>query len=290
MKTTSTFPGRSALLAVLAAAFSAAPLAAQEQDVARGSFPYFERSLTIDVLAQVPGELQILRTRNARVEVAAMAAPGLASFTRGGWRGNALRLTAAGAARVAYIVHVPENVFVSVRTPDAGNHSAGRRDPDVIRWDGPPRDASDARPASSPAGGAVPVSLRSGPAVDAMGRFRGLIARQPPAVVSIPSLHAVRSLEVRIEGDEFAVATSRPLELHRGDARTLVLDFAGDPLDVVLTVPAGARLRLDAAGQPLLRMAEGRVALTCPAGIDQRPAADRRWLLYRPQAGRLGCD
>src|SRR5690606_36723866 len=51
--------------AVLAGVISS-PASAQEQDVARRSYPFFQRTLTIAVNAAVPGELQILRSRAAR--------------------------------------------------------------------------------------------------------------------------------------------------------------------------------------------------------------------------------
>lgn len=248
---------------------------AQEQDVARGSYPFFQRTLTIAVNARVPGELQIVRSRAARVDVAALASPGVASFVLGGQRGDELRLTAAGAERAVFIVTVPERVYVSVQAPGTNRSFGAFRPVQTVEWGG----VDEERPEPAP-----PML----PGRD--GYFHVYGAAQAPGTVSLPSLEAVRRLDVRIEGDAFALAASRALTVRSGNRDALVVDVDDNTVDLVLTIPAGTRaFRIRAAGQTVLVVRNSSVASHCNPAVVQSLSDGRARVLLTPTDSRLVC-
>ena len=265
--------------AFLGAAFAGTvPLAAQEQDVARGSYPYFQRTLTIAVNASVPGELQVVRSRSARVDIAALAAPGVASFAMGGWRGNELILTAAGAERAVFIVTVPERVHVSVRTPGA-NRSLGAFTPvERIEWGGPEEAMAPARP---------PLPAVT-PGAD--GYYRVYGAGAVPTTVSIPSLASVEQIDVHMRGNSFRLGATRPLQVNSGDGDQLVIDLAGEPLDLLFEIPGGTTsFRVLANGELVLAIQDGKVARYCTPAMAQDLGDRGIRVTLTPLRGRLDC-
>lgn len=117
------------------------PAAAQDTGVARQRFTFLDHNLLIDVQADAPGTLRIVRGQAGMIDAAGSARPGFVSFGLAR-RGRAeLSLTAVRAERVDYIVVVPPDVRVEVRLP-------GRRDTELLgalretatfRWDEPGR-------------------------------------------------------------------------------------------------------------------------------------------------------
>lgn len=267
-----------------AAAFAAFVLAAlpltaaaQEQDVARGSYPYFQRTLTVAVNADVPGELQVIRGRAARVEVAALASPGVATFAMGGYRGDELLLTAAGAERAVFIITVPERVYVSVRAPGTSRSLGAFTPVETIRWN-----AMDKR--AQPAPGAPRL-------VPENGYYTVYGAGSPPRSIVMPSLASVRRLDVHIGDGPFRVSASRPLEVSGGRPEPLVVDIAGAPLDLRVELPAGTRaFNLQVAGQVVLQVENGRFTRYCSPALAQDLGAGQSRLTLTPRAGRLDCD
>lgn len=265
------------VLPVLLLILGALPAAAgaQEQDVARGSYPFFQRTLTIAVNARVPGELQIVRSRSARVDVAALASPGVASFALGGYRGDELRLTAAGAERAVFIVTVPERVYVSVRAPGTRRSFGAFLPVETVEWGGTETARREPAPAMVPGRG---------------GYFHVYGAALAPATILLPSLESVRRLDVRIEGNAFALASTRALTVRSGSDDALVIDIDGDAVDLVLTVPAGTRtFRIRAAGETVLAVHNGNLAGHCSPAVVQSLAEGRTRVLLTPRAGRLEC-
>jgi len=269
--------------ALTAAAFAGtAPIAAQEQDVARGSYPFFQRSLTIAVNATVPGELQIVRARAARVDVAALASPGVASFAMGGWRGGELILTAAGAERAVFIVTVPERVYVSVKTP-AETRSLGAFTPiQAMQWGG--NDEASVAPLHEP----QPTLPHVRP--DADGYFPIYGAGTVPATVNIPSLAAVEHIDIHLRGDSFRLGATRPLQVSSGGGDQLVIALAGDPLDLLFELPADTRsFRIVADGNIVLAVQDGRVARFCTPAMAQDLGENGVRIKLTPLRGRLDC-
>lgn len=249
--------------------------AAQEQDVARGSYPFFQRTLTIAINAKVPGELQIMRSRAARVDVAALASPGVATFALGGYRGDELRLTAAGAEHAVFIVTVPERVYVSVRAPGTSRSFGAFMPVETVAW------GEEVRRPPPPT--AAPVL----PGRD--GYFHIYGAALAPSTVILPSLAGIRRLDVRVDGNAFSLAATRPLSVSPGAGDPLVIDIAGDPADLVLTVPAGSRaFQIDAGGQSVLVIRDGRIVRHCSPAVVQSLEAGPR-IMLTPRAGRLEC-
>lgn len=270
--------------AALTAAAFATPgtAAAQEQDVARGSYPFFQRSLTIAVNANVAGELQIVRARAARVDVAALASPGVASFAMGGWRGGELILTAAGAERAVFIVTVPERVYVSVKTP-AESRTLGAFTPiQTIEWGG--KDESSLAPPPA----LQPTLPHVRPDVDGYYPIYG--AGTVPTTVNIPSLAAVEHIDIHLRGGSFRLGATRPLQVSSGGGDPLVIALAGDPLDLLFELPADTRtFRIVAGGDVVLAVQDGRVAQYCTPAMAQDLGENGVRIKLTPLRGRLDC-
>src|SRR5690606_11602884 len=83
-----------------------------------------------------------------------------------------------------------------------------------------------------PAGG-----LRIGVAPVQDGPLPTYVAPNAPHVVSIPRAENVRSVSVRIEGDDFRVGSSLPLRTIPGNAERLEIRTDGPPIDLVLQLP-----------------------------------------------------
>lgn len=258
----------------------ASPVSGQEQDVARGSYPFFQRNLTIAVNAAVPGELQIVRARAARVDIAALASPGVASFALGGWRGDELVLTAAGAQRAVFIVTVPERVYVSVKAPGASRSLGAFTPIQTIQWGS----EAEATPALHPSPPAPPVAPR------ADGYYPVYGASTVPTSVHIPSLAAVERIDVHMRGSSFRLAATRPLQVTAGQADPLVIALAGEPLDLRFELPAETRsFQIVANGDVVLSVRDGRVTRYCTPAIAQDLGAEGVLVTLTPLRGRLDC-
>lgn len=262
--------------AVLAGVISS-PASAQEQDVARRSYPFFQRTLTIAVNAAVPGELQILRSRAARVEVAALASPGVASSALGGWRGDELVLTAAGAERAVFIVTVPERVYVSVKAPGTSRSLGAFTPVQTIQW-GAAVETASATPAPAP----VPATPRNG--------YYHVYGGTTPTSVILPSLAAVEQIDLHLHGGSFRVAATRPLQVTPGRADPLVIDLAGEPVQLLLELPADTRaFRIVANGDIVLTVQDRRVTHYCTPAVAQDLGPDGLRVRLTPLRGRLDC-
>ncbi|HEX7050583.1 MAG TPA: hypothetical protein VF188_10310 [Longimicrobiales bacterium] len=90
---------------------------ARQRDVLRERFVYLDDDLTIDVLAQAPGSLHLLRGRPGMIDVTGRTRHGFAGFGLSDGVVGRLQLTAVGADHVDYLVVVPEDVRVRIRLP-----------------------------------------------------------------------------------------------------------------------------------------------------------------------------
>lgn len=272
-------------ITIAVALATAVPNAADAQhDVTRRTFTFLGDRLVVAVLAEAPGELKVVRGQYGRIEVAARSRDGFAGFGLGGGITRELRLTAVGSDAVQYLVVVPERVAVSVTLPSGSTADVGSSDGvATYRWDG----ASDvpAYPDDRD-----PLARRDILPSTAGGLYIIHSGRRAPSLVDIPDLTSVRSVSVRVQGDEFQVASSRPLALVPGDAGHMVVRVDGEPLDLVFFVPRGSpALQLRSGSTRLAEVRGGRPQSFCGSTVIQKPSPSQDWLTVFPASGPLRC-
>ncbi|HSL71830.1 MAG TPA: hypothetical protein VK864_16400 [Longimicrobiales bacterium] len=258
-----------ALLAV-----GSAQTAAQERDVARRTFTFLDRNLTIQVVSEGAGALHVVRGEPGIVEVAARAPEGFAGFAMGGREENELRLTAVGGNRVDYMVAVPEDVRVRVLLPGRQHMEiASTRPAMTYNW------AADG--AGQKSNGAAAIV-----APNPDGMFVSYHAYAPPRVLSIPDAGAVTKLDVRFEGSEFKVATSRAVDVTAGRSDAINFNTGREPIAIVVTAPQNARdFQLVIAGKTALEARGGELHSYCDQVIAQQLPDGRRYYSYAPAEG-----
>jgi hypothetical protein len=269
----------------------ALPATAQELDVTRHSFNFVQTRLDVLVLAEAPGELQLVRGGRGRVEVAARSLDGFASFGLGGRITPELRLTAIGSEAVRYIVSVPENVTVRVRLPQGQNATLAPAQPaGSFHWGGATA-AGDPSPQTGSRPGAPGPAAPGSMALDGP---RTLITAhqgtQTPTVMDIPDFASVRSLQLRFGGDAFRISASRPLAVQPGSDAFYRLQLQGDPLDLMIHIPStGAPFALW-SGDVLIAEYTGAVPTTpCRSVAIQRGEQGQAWFSFYPRDGQLDC-
>jgi hypothetical protein len=279
-------------LATLAIAILAVPAPAHSQaaDVDRRVYTFLDNRLEVAVVTDAPGELQVVRGKRGRVEVASRSSDGFAGAGLGGALTRQLRLTAVGSGDVQYLVVVPEHVNVRVHLPDgesatlassvpSASFSWGRAGAQGLMhgdWDahsaGPPGELTAMRPTTTG------------------GHYVVHDLPRAPTVVNLPDLAAVRSLSLRFEGNVFRIAASRPLNVEPGSPSRMELRIAGEPTDLVLYIPREAGgFTLTAAGNRIAEIVAGQPRALCGNVIVQEPTSHQVWLTFRPQSGRLDC-
>lgn len=278
------------LLTAFALAVTLPAAADAQRDVTRRSYTFLEDRLVIEVLAEAPGELQVVRGQRGRVEVAARSSDGFAGFGLGGDYTRHLRLTAVGSDAVQYLVVVPEHVAVSVVLPRGGTAHVPNRDglasyrwgEDAGRADGiRSGDAGDA-----PITAVEPIVPTTSAGLYVVHSGRGRV----PSLVDVPELASVRSMSVRVEGDDFRVAATRPLALTPGDAGHMVIRVDGEPLDLVLFVPRGSSgFELRSGSRRIADVAFGRPRSYCGNTVVQQPTPHQDWLTVFPTDGSVSC-
>lgn len=266
----------------------AAPLTAQEWQVAREQFPFAGTRITIQVDTDAPGTLRLIRGEPGSVRVASRAGEG---FTSSGLaEDDRLTLSAAGAGPVDYLVAIPENVWVDVRLPGrVMSRSVARGQSGSWEWNATDRSAP--APDRSP-GAPVPQWV---PGMSAEGEWENALYTTftrdlPPDEISVPDLATVARVSVRIEGSRFRVVTSRPLEVDEGSSRALVIRPADPPMDVVLGIPtATGSFTLRLGGTTALVLDGASVTTLCSPVTEQRLSDGRRWYTFNPLDGSLDC-
>lgn len=268
-----------ALCALAGAAFEPAPADAQEYATARRSFVFFGRELAIEVTADGPGALQVVRGEPGRIEVGAHAADGLSGVALGGWRGDRLRLNALGGGDASYIVVVPERVHVVATLPGQQGASRVPDEPGaVLRW--------EADHALAPFPEVTPSAVLS---PDADGLF--LVHHDDIAPAELV-LHqaSLNRVQVRVEGERFLVRSSQPLTLRGSQKSPLRLRTGPDPIALVVTVPSATRFfRLRSDSDILLTIHEGHASTRCDRALAVRNPAGGEQFEFVPVAGRVHC-
>lgn len=286
------------LLTAVALAVTLPAAADAQRDVTRRSYTFLEDRLVIEVLAEAPGELQVVRGQRGRVEVAARSSDGFAGFGLGGDYTRVLRLTAVGSDAVEYLVVVPEHVAVSVVLPRGGTaHVPDRDGLASYRWgedaqrsrESPSGDPAHARrrdAADAPLAEVAPIMPTTSAGLYVVHSGRGRV----PSLVDVPELASVRSVSVRVEGDDFRVAATRPLALTPGDAGHMVIRVDGEPLDLVLFVPRGSSgFELRSGSRRIADVAFGRPRSYCGNTVIQQPTPHQDWLTVFPSDGSVSC-
>jgi hypothetical protein len=267
-------------VALLAVAL-ATPVSAQQWQVAREQFAFAGRQLTIHVQAETEGSLRIIRGGAGYVRVSGRSEDGMTAA--GLTADEHLTLTGIGIGPLEYVVSVPERVRVTVRLPDRARQEAlgGMHRSGTFAWQ------ATAGWTGEPASTWVPDA---DPGMGHPSAYTVYVDDLAPETVGLPELANVRSLTVRIEGDRFRIAASRPLTLAQGSRHQVEIRPGGPPLEVIVTVPTGSR-RFDllAGGQSVLTMEDGEVVIRCASSTRQWLSDGRRWVTFVPVAGALEC-
>jgi len=264
-------------VALTLACVFAAPAAAQH-DVARRAFNFFDNTLTIQVISESSGILRIVRGEEGRLEVAARTPDGIPAFALGGRDGDELRLTAVGSNHVDYVVAIPEDVRVRVLLPDRKNlEIASTRPAATYTWGSTP---------AQPAQGSAPAMG----AVGSDGLYLSHSSRAVPRVLALPDIAAVSQLNVKFEGSEFRISTSRPVSVTPGRADEIEFRTGNEPITVTIMLPQNARdFRLMLAGKTAIEVVGGDIRSYCQQLVDQRMPDGRRYFTYHPAGGGLIC-
>lgn len=263
---------------------------AQEWGVVRQSYLYADTRLVVDVRADVPGEIQLVRGSRGWLDVAARADRGIAGMALGGHRREELVLTSMGAERVLYLVTVPENARVDIRLPGRRLGQAFWPPHDMVRYTWGAAERPGPEPTAVPAlGHAVDVAV--GGAASLEGPFTPFAAPRAPLRVDVPAGAAVRTVVVRIEDvSGFRVETERPMSVVGPGQRRLRLEPRGEPIDVVLVLPSDTReFALHIGSDEVLRVTGGEARALCGPVTEQWLEGGRRRFSFSPPASGMEC-
>ena len=111
-----------------------------------------------------------------------------------------------------------------------------------------------------------------------------------PAILDLSDLTSIRSISVRVQGDRFSIAASRPLALEPGSGDRIEVRVSGEPLDLVVYTPRRtSSFLLRSGSQRLAAVRNGRTEGYCGGAVHQRPTEHQDWLTLFPRDGRLSC-
>lgn len=274
------------------------PAGGQEWDVTRRRFTFIDTRLTIEVAVESSGTLRLIRGMAGHLEVAGRARNGFTGFALGDRNVPELRLSALGADRVEYLVVVPENVRVRVKLPDRllAETFGTTQDGATYEWEAMVMEEEPSRelPVRVPSPASDPLPARFNETVPLPSPTPGMFATYnddaAPQVVAFTSAELLGRLTVRLEGDRFRIASSRPMSLDRGDPRLLEIRPAGEPMDFVIVVPSWTvDFLVEIGGEPAFGIVEGRPLVMCTPVIEQLLDDGRLWYTFTPIEGRLDC-
>ena len=263
-----------ALVAALLAVGVAVPAAAQERGVNRRQYTFLDNDITIEVMADAPGVLQVVRGEPGVLDVAARVEGGMSAFALGGRDGDKLRLSAVGGSRADFIVVVPEEVYLRVRLP---NRKAG--------------DLGSTRPGGTFSwGGAAPPASNAAIMAPPAGPTTAFTAEHAPRALSIPRLTAVRSVSVRMQASTFSIAGNHYMNVVNGGSQNVEVRTGDESDALIVTIPAGTRdFTLRLGGRMAMQIRGIEVTTYCEPVTEQQLGEGVRWFTFAPEAGRLTC-
>ena len=269
---------KSALM-LAAILFVATSASAQEHELSRRQFNFFDNSLTVEIVADMPGQLQIVRGEPGKIEVAGRVPGGIPAFALGGREGDKLRLTALGGRRADFVVAVPEDAMVRVTLPN--RHTRQMRSmqrSENITW-GEMEKGEDSD---------VPAGPRTAQApTDPATSYSDVMA---PRTLHVTKLNAVRTVSVRFEGNSFTVGGNRPMTVQKGDPTNIEVRTSDEAQDVVVTVPLGtSAFTLKMGGKTAMHVSGAEIRVYCEPVTEQDLGYGRRWYTFAPEMGRLTC-
>ena len=267
----------SLILSSAAALAIALPAAAQERGVNRRQFAFLDNEVTVEVMTDIPGTLQIVRGEPGLLDVAGRVPGGISSFALGGRDGSTLRLSAIGGEHVDFMVVVPEDAYLRVRLPNRKFGDIGSTRPGgTFKWDGKERTYEETRKRED----ARPMPMPAQPAYSAASAPRALV---------IPRLTAVRTVSVRLGGSMFEVTGDHIVSAtYTGPSVDVVTGDQAD--DIVVNVPAGTRdFTVKLGGRTALVVRGPEITSYCEPVTEQILDSTRRWFTFAPEAGLLSC-
>jgi len=264
----------------------AAPVAAQETEVARRTFTFVNNDLTIEVLGTAPGELHLMRGQAGQIEVAARADDGIAGFGLAGDARDRLKLTAVGGERVTFLVVVPSDLRVRVELPEQPVAEIfGSLDQAAsYSWRG-----AESKPRLEQAA-PPPEATPSTAGLVEEGLYISYARLRAPTTVSVRDASAMRTVAVRWEGKEFRVAGNHRVDVLTRGSDVVLVHAERLSTDLVVTVPAATReFVLQIGDATAFMLSQGRAAALCSPVIEQHLDGGRKWFTFTPENGKLNC-
>lgn len=264
------------LITGIALLASAAELSAQERGVARREFPFFDHHLTIEVEAEMPGRLQVVRGEIGRIEAAGRVPGGIATFALGGREGDRLRVTGLGGDHADFVVVVPEDASVRVRLPNRDAHHVNTLSSGgTYSWQGKRAHQRPGTTIAMPAPDSATVA------------YSNIVS---PRVLNVAKLTSLRAINIRFEGPTFSVAGTQWMAVKSGNPNLVEVQPGDDVQDVTISVPLGTRtFELRLGGRLALSMIGPEIRVYCEPVTEQQLSDNRRWFTFTPSAGKLTC-
>lgn len=254
---------------------AAMPAAAQNGSFARRQFTFLDNDVTIEVQADMPGTLQVVRGEAGVIDVSGRVPGGMPAFALGG-HGEKLRLVAVGGDYADFIAIVPENVYLRIHVPGKNGDVGSTRPGGTFRWPG--RDGSPAPSAAQ--------SLPPAP----MGPVVAHSAENAPRVLTIPRLANVRTVTVRLQASSFQVGGNYYMSVVNGGSDNVEIRTSSNVDDLFVNVPAMTRdFTLRLGGHAALNVHGSEVSTSCEPVAEQSLPDGEHWFTFTPEAGVLRC-
>jgi hypothetical protein len=269
---------KTSALLVTALLFGAGAVEAQEYELTRRQFTFLDNHLTVEIVADMPGQLQIVRGEPGRIEVAARVPGGIPAFALGGREGDQLRITALGGENADFVIVIPEDASVRIKLPDRHSHQVKS-----LQRSGRYTWGEAAARSAAPAPGAAPMPAPRGPATAYSNELT-------PRIVNVPKLNSVRAVSVRFEGPVFTVGGTQVMSVQHGDPSNIVVRTGDEVQDVIITVPIGTSdFSLKLGGKTAMHVVGGEIRMYCEPVTEQQLPGGRRWYTFSPEMGRMTC-
>lgn len=270
---------RTSAFGLAALAFTVSGAQAQELELSRRQFNFFDNSLTVEIVADMPGQLQIVRGEPGKIDVAGRVPGGIPGFALGGRDGDKLRLTALGGRRADFVVAVPEDAIIRVTLPNRHTRQVrSMQRSENYTWGelekGEDNDIPTARGAA--------IAPR-----EAAAAYTDVMA---PRTLHVTRLNAVRTVSIRFEGTSFIVGANRYMSVQKGDPTNIEVRPSDEAQDIVVTLPLGtSAFTLKMAGKTAMQVSGAEIRVHCEPVTEQDLGAGRRWYTFAPEMGRLTC-